>query len=328
MGARRFLDRIFGQSYTLLIILSLLWGSSYLWINVLIRAFDPTMTLMLRVFTAGLVLVTLMHLRGARLPKFGKTWLHVLVVAVAADLAPLGMLVWSQQYVSSSVGSVLNATIPLFTLLIAALVFRNERITRSRLIGIVLGFVGVVLLSGTDQSGAGGLLNPGVIAVLTSSIFYGFGFVYARRYLRGNPYGIVALQMLLSLVVVSPIALTMGSVDVAAISPLVIIALLGLGALTGGIGYAVYYLSLERVGPTTTSFATYLSPIVAIAIGWTVLGERLGALGVLGILIVIAGVITAAGGMPIIYESLRARLWPRKPAYTYPDWTEDWSVVA
>lgn len=286
--------------------LGLFWGSSYLWIDILNRAFDPTMVIMIQVATASAILVPVMRLRRSRLPQFGAAWAHILVITVFAELIPLGLVVWSQHYVDSSVASVLSATIPLFTLLIAALVFRSESITRERLIGILVGFLGVVTLSGANSS-QGGLLNPGIIAVMLSSICYGFGFVYARRYMRGDPFGIVTLQMLLSTLLISPFALTLGDVDRSAITGSVILAGLVLGIISSGLGYCIYYMSLERLGPTTTSYGTYLSPVVAIVLGWVVLGETIGPTGFAGILLIIVGILTAAGLAARLIDRLRDR---------------------
>lgn len=309
--------------------LSLLWGSSYLWISILNGAFDPATLILTRVSIAALVLAVVMWIKGGRLPAFGKRWLHILVAAVAADLAPLFMLVWAQNYVASSVAAVL----------IAALVFRSERITGNRLIGILLGFVGVVLLSGVGSGSSGSFINPGVVAVLVSSVFYGFGFVYARRYVRGDPFGIVVLQMLMSVVLVAPLAVMTGDVNTAAISPAVLLAMVGQGALSSGLGYVIYYIGLERLGPTSTSYGTYLSPVVAIALGWVILGERIGPVGMLGILIVVAGILTAAGLLGPLVAKVRsavghARDYQRpepEPVDAWPaiaaDQTEEWPLV-
>jgi drug/metabolite transporter (DMT)-like permease len=275
-------------------LLGLLWGSSYLWIAILAGSFAPMMVILLRTVAALAIIGTLAIVGRRKLPPFGRVWLHLAIITVAADLVPFFMLIWAQQTVASSVAAVLNSTIPLFTLLIAALVFRSETITRERMVGIVLGIIGVVALSGTATSG-GELLSPGVVAVTVSSIFYGFGFVYARRYVRGDPFAIVALQMMMTIVVLLPLTLASGSFSVSGISTREILAILGLGTMSSGLAYAIYYQALERLGPTMTSYATYLSPVVALIIGWVVLGERISLLGYVGILIVAAGVLTASG---------------------------------
>jgi drug/metabolite transporter (DMT)-like permease len=280
--------------WMLLPLLGLLWGSSYLWIDILGGTFAPSMVILLRTVASLVVMGTLVLLGRGRLPQFGVVWLHLLVVTIAADLVPFFMLVWAQQHVDSSVAAVLNSTIPLFTLVIAVLVFRSERFTGERLAGIVLGMAGVAALSGTGDS-SGALLSPGVVAVTLSSVFYGFGFVYARRYVRGDPFGIVALQMVMGLPLLVPITLLTGSLRLDGFTPKAFMAVIGLGIMSSGLAYALYYKTLDRLGPTTTSYATYLSPVVAMLLGWGILGERIGLLGYVGILLVAFGVLTASG---------------------------------
>lgn len=273
--------------------LGLLWGSSYLWIAILAGSFAPTMVILLRTFAAVAIIGLLAIIGHRKFPPFGRIWLHLFVVTIAADVVPLLMIIWAQRFVASSVTAVLNSTIPLFTLLIAALVFRSETITRERLIGIILGIIGVCALSGTGNGDA--YLSSGVVLVTVSSIFYGFGFVYARRYVRGDPFSIVTLQMLMTIVLLLPVTLATGAFSISGMSAREVLAVLGLGTMSGGLAYAIYYQALDRLGPTMTSYATYLSPIVALVLGWVVLGERIGVLGYVGILVVAAGVLTASG---------------------------------
>lgn len=282
------------RPWMLLPLLGLLWGSSYLWIDILGGAFAPSMIILLRTCASLAVIGSLVLLGRGRLPAFGVVWLHLLVVTLAADLAPFFMLVWAQQHVDSSVAAVLNSTIPLFTLVIAVLVFRSERFTGERLAGIFLGMAGVAALSGTGESG-GTILSPSVVAVTASSVFYGFGFVYARRYVRGDPFGIVALQMLMSLPLLLPVTLLTGSLRIDGFTPEIILAIVGLGVMSSGLAYAIYYAALDRLGPTTTSYAIYISPVVAMLLGWSILGERIGMLGFGGIALVALGVLTASG---------------------------------
>lgn len=299
-------------------VLGLLWGTSYLWIAMLSGTFAPTMTILMRTFAALAIIGTLTLVGRKKLPPFGRIWLHLLVVTVAADLVPFLMLVWAQKYVASSIAAVLNSTIPLFTLLIAALVFRSEKITRERLVGILLGIGGVCALSGT---GGGSLLSPGVVAVMISSIFYGFGFVYARRYVRGDAFSIVTIQLLMTVAILLPLTLATGAFDVSAVGGRELVAVLGLGTLSGGIAYAIYYQAIDRLGPTTTSYATYLSPVVALIVGWIVLGERIGLLGFAGIVVIAAGVLTASGLSRTGYDRLRGTV--TLPAAEIPGLVEE-----
>jgi drug/metabolite transporter (DMT)-like permease len=189
--------------------------------------------------------------------------------------------------------------------------------------GIILGIAGVCTLSGASSSGS--FLNAGVLAVTVSSIFYGFGFVYARRYVRGDAFSIVTIQMVMTIAVLLPLTLWTGVFSLSAIGAREIIATIGLGTLSGGIAYAIYYQSLDRLGPTMTSYATYLSPVVAIVIGWIALGERISLLGFTGIAIIAVGVLTASGVSRSGLRRLKAAL--ADPAVEVPVFDENGSEV-
>lgn len=299
--------------YLLLPVLSLLWGSSYLWISLLLDVFNTPALLLVRMAIAGAVLAVVLLLRGKRLPPLGRGWSHIVVIALLADLAPLGMLIWAQSQIPSSTAAIINATTPLFALLAAALVFHSERLSAARIAGVCLGFVGVVLLSGAGESGLGNVVSPGVLAALASSVLYGCGFAYVRRYVRGDPTGIVVSQMLVSLIVLLPVTALYGTVDLAAARPSTALALLAQCLLSSGLGYILYYTAIERLGPGTASLASYLAPVVAVGLGWAILDERIGWLGLLGALVVVSGVALAAGwGAPLVLYA--RRLLKRSPA--------------
>lgn len=306
----------------LLPLLGLLWGSSFLWVNILAGAFAPQLVILLRTIAALAVMGTLVVAGRRKLPAFGRIWLHLLVITVAADLVPFLMLIWAQRTVASSVTAVLNSTIPLFTLLIAALVFRSETITRERLGGIILAMLGVVALSGTSSEG-GSYISPGVVAVTASSVFYGFGFVYARRYVRGDPFGIVTLQMIMTIPLLVPLNYATGHLTTEGMTPKLLLVAFILGSLSSGVAYAIYYRALERLGPTMTSYATYLSPIYALIIGRVVLGERISPLGYLGIAVIAAGVLTASGIGARMLATARGRLRPLPDPAPLPHIAED-----
>jgi drug/metabolite transporter (DMT)-like permease len=292
--------------YLLLPILSLLWGSSYLWISLLLNVFNTPALLLVRMAIAGVVLGLVLLLRGRRLPPFGRLWLHIVVVAMLADLVPLGLLIWAQSQIPSSTAAIINATTPLFALLAAALVFGSERLSVTRIVGVCLGFLGVVLLSGAGEDGAGSIVSPGVLAALGSSVLYGCGFAYVRRFVRGDPTGIVVSQMFISLIVLLPITALYGTVDMAAARPSTVLAILAQCLLSSGLGYVLYYTAIDRLGPGTASLASYLAPVVAVALGWAVLDERIGWLGLLGMLVVVCGVALAAGwGAPLVLSIRR-----------------------
>jgi drug/metabolite transporter (DMT)-like permease len=184
--------------------------------------------------------------------------------------------------------------------------FHGERLGAARIVGVGLGFAGVVLLSGSGTAGLGNIISPGVLAALGSSILYGFGFAYVRRFIDGNPLSIVVSQMLVSLVVLAPLTALFGSVDLDAMRASTVLAIFAQSLLSSGLGFVLYYVAIARLGPGTASLASYLAPVVAVVLGWAILHERIGWLGLAGMAVVVCGVALAAGwGAPLVLGARR-----------------------
>jgi drug/metabolite transporter (DMT)-like permease len=283
-----------GKHVLWLLSLGILWGASYLFIKVLVDVASPSAMIAVRFALGASVLGILLTLRGGRLPRPGKLWLHLLVMSVIANVLPFLLIAWSQQHATSAIAAVLNATTPLFTLLFAALLFHNDTFSRERVAGLLLGFAGVALLTGTS------LLNfdeaaLGELALLGSSLCYGFGYGYARRFVRGEPLQLVTTQLLFGFLITAPIALATGWVRPENLTLLNAAAWLVLGAFGTGVAYIFFYALISSIGPTRTSLVTYITPIVGVILGWLLLEEYLGLTGMAGMLLIITGIATSYG---------------------------------
>jgi drug/metabolite transporter (DMT)-like permease len=283
-----------GKHILWLLSLGVLWGASYLFIKVLVEVASPSAMIAVRFALGASVLGLALALRGGRLPRPGRVWLHLLVMSVIANVLPFLLIAWSQQHATSAIAAVLNATTPLFTLLFAALVFRNDLFTRDRLAGLLLGFAGVVLLTGTS------LLRVddaalGELALLGSSLCYGFGYGYARRFVRGEPLQLVTMQLIFGFLITAPLALATGWVRPENLTLLNAGAWLILGAFGTGVAYIFFYALIGSIGPTRTSFVTYITPVVGVLLGWLLLDEYLGLSGMAGMLLIIGGIATSYG---------------------------------
>ncbi|HUG15677.1 MAG TPA: DMT family transporter [Thermomicrobiales bacterium] len=278
-----------------LLMLGLMWGSAYLFVKVLVDVASPSAMIAVRfalgVGTLGVVLLA----RGGRLPRFGIMWLHLLVMAVISNAVPFMLIAWSQQYATSAIAAVLNATTPFFTLLFAVIVFSIDRFTRERVIGIALGFAGVALLTGNSLVNVRDDASLGELALLGSSACYGFGYAYARRFVRGEPLQNVTFQLLLGFLITAPLALYGGWVRPANLTILNAAAWIILGVAGTGLSYILFYRLIGGIGATRTSLVTYITPVVGVVLGWLVLGEYLGVSGLAGMLLIVGGIAISYG---------------------------------
>ncbi|HEX2050693.1 MAG TPA: EamA family transporter [Actinomycetota bacterium] len=277
-----------------LVALGLIWGSSYLFIKVALEDVRTLQLVALRLLLGAAVLLTLVRVKDLRLPEGRDAYRALAVMALLANVLPFALITWGEERITSSMTGVLNSTTPLFTAAIVVFALREERFTAGRLAGALLGFAGVGVILGF---GDGDNELAGQVAVVVAALSYAIAFVWARVKItsRGLPPLVVAAATVgLSALVMLPIAL----VDaLAAGGPEFGLApwasLVALGVLGTGLAYVLYYRLIGDIGPTSTSFVTYLIPIFAVALGWIVLDEGVGWDTLVGALLVVAGIAIA-----------------------------------
>lgn len=275
----------------LLVVLSAMWGFSFLFIELALRELGPVWIVAGRTSVGGLVLLVLLYARGRRLPTSWRLWRHLLVLGIINNAVPWSVIAWAQQSLPSGLTALLMAVVPLSTLLVSALI-GLETITRARLIGLVLAMSGVAAIVAGDLEQPGRVLA--VLAVLASTLLYASGAVYAKTFVSGAlpPLVLSTGQVLSAALVAIPGAYLIEG-PVPALTGLTLTtlgAVLLLGALGTGLAFLVFYTLIERVGATNATMTTYLIPLVAIIAGAVVLGERLGLGAAVGGILIITGI--------------------------------------
>ncbi|MGA7671374.1 MAG: DMT family transporter [Nitrolancea sp.] len=286
-----------------LLILGVLWGSSYLFIKVAVDGVDPVTLVTGRLAIGSLFLYTMMRARRLTLSRDTRLWAHILVMSLVGIIMPQVLIAWSEQHVTSSVASILNATTPFFTLIFAAAIFGIERFSSAKLTGLIVGFAGIAVLTGSGILKLASSSAQGEIALLLSSFGYGVAFAYARRFLKGEPLVLASGQMLLSAILLVPGMLLFGHPLDMHLNASRLICWIALGTFSSGVAYILYYKLIAEIGATSASFGTYLIPIVGIFWGWLLLGESVGGRTILGVAMILAGLVIATG----LRRGLRAR---------------------
>src|SRR3954447_7434913 len=280
-------------SATRLALLACLWGSSFLFIKVALDGLSPIQMVLARMTAGALVLLAIAAARHEQLPRGPSTWAHIAVAAIIANLFPYFLFAWGEQRVDSAVAGTLNATTPLFTLAIAYTTRTEPTITRRRVVGFMLGFLGAVLIIAPWNSG--GSSATGALACLAAAASYGVSYVYMRRYLTGRGTTSIALAAAqitvgaLILLVTAPV-LADQAVD---LQLDVITSVLALGALGTGLAYLLNYRLIEDEGATPAPPLPSLPPIVAVTLGAIVLREPITWNLFAGTAIVLAGAAAA-----------------------------------
>jgi len=278
------------------ILLGLIWGSSFLWIKVALggdgaAGFSPLLLVTFRLAFGLAGLLTLLAVQGLRLPRDGRTLRACAVVGLFNTALPFVLITWGETRIPSSVASILNGTVPLFTLVIAHFALHDEPLTLSRVAGLVAGFAGVVLLVGRGLgSGAGSL--TGQVAVVTAAISYAAAATYTRRVLRGmSPLLQASTTMLFAVAVVAPATLALEWPLVLPARPMAWVAAAWLGLLGSCTAYLLYFSLINAWGATRASLVTYVFPVVGLLLGILILDEPTDWRLLAGTALIVAGIV-------------------------------------
>jgi drug/metabolite transporter (DMT)-like permease len=281
-----------GIDWLLFVLLGFLWGSSYLFIKIGVDAGLAPFTLVaVRLLFGFLLLAAVVVIAREALPRRIGMYGHLLVMAVLSVALPFSLITWAEQSVDSTLAATLNASVPLFVIPIAAFALIDEKVTTNKVIGVVVGFIGVAVLVGFDPGVLAGTDVLAAVALIGSSISYAAGGVYARRFAHGlRPMIPAVMQVGFALVITASLALIFESPISFPVRFDAVLAVVWLGLLGSGVAYLVFFRLLGRWGATRTSLVAYLLPVYGITLGALVLSEPIDERLIFGTLLVIAGI--------------------------------------
>lgn len=289
------------------IILAAIWGCSFYFIKLGLDGLNPIQVAFGRCLIGALTLVVVTWLSRTRLPRAASTWRHLFVMAALMNVIPFVLFSYGETQVSSILAGIINGATPLSTLAVVLIAFPEEEPTASRIVGLGVGFLGILVVVGI-WNGLGQGELPGILACIGAICGYGVSYPYGRRHLAGLADGPISLatgQILAATLLLLPIVLLSGA-PAGPIGSGVVLGMLGLGALGTGIAYVLNYRIVAAAGATTASTVTYLTPLVAILVGLALLSEPLTWNEPLGGLIVVLGVAVSQGRLRGIARRLRA----------------------
>jgi drug/metabolite transporter (DMT)-like permease len=298
---------ISATDWLLLIALSILWGGSFYFAKVAVLEIPPLTLALARVLIAGAVIGILIRPLGGAFPRDLATWKMFAVIAALNNAIPFTLIVWGQQYIPIGLASILNATSPLFSVVLAHFATRDDRVTPGRALGLIAGFIGVVVLIGPDLLTELGKHVWAQLALLAAAFFYAIGAIYARR-LRGHkPVVIAGGQLAMATVLLLPFALAIDRPwTLAPVSGAAVWATVALAVVSTALAYLIYFRILNRAGATNALLVTFLIPVSAILLGLFLLDERLDARQFAGMLAIAIG-LAAIDGRPAQFLSQKFR---------------------
>ncbi len=288
------------QDWALLLFLSVLWGGSFFFVGVAVKELPPLTLVFARVLLAALCLLPLFFGLGHRLPRRRRDWAPFFVMGVLNNALPFTFIFAGQTFITVGVASIVNATTPLFTVLILW-AFHAERLTALRLVGVALGLVGVAILRGIDEP-LDGAQSVGIGLCLAGALSYGFSALWSRRRLAGvAPLRSATLQLTCSAAMMAVVSAAIDrpwTLDPPSLEAL--LAVFALAILSTALAYLVFFKILVRAGAGNVMLVTLLIPATAVFLGAAFLGEEIGAKEMVGALVI---------GVSLLFIDGRAVLW-------------------
>lgn len=286
------------SAWTMLIALSIVWGGSFLFVGVAVRELPPLTIVAARVAMAALALRIVVGITGQAMPRTRQVWTAFFGMAILNNAIPFTLIAWGQSHIASGLASILNATTPLFTVLVAHVLTADERLTGQRLAGVVVGFLGVSVMIGAAAFQSWNVSVPAQLAVLGAALSYAFAGVFGRRFkamdipplvtATGQVTASSAILLPLSLFVDRPWTLPMPST-------LALLSVIGLALVSTAFAYILFFRLLARAGATNVGLATFLIPVSAILFGIVLLGETLEPRHLAGMALIASGLVLIDG---------------------------------
>ena len=283
-----------------LVILSILWGGSFFFVEVAVTALPPFTIVLVRVGLAAIALHLFLFAKGSPVPFGLGLWGAFLVMGLINNVVPFSLLVWGQTQIASGLASILNATTPIFAVLVAHFLTSDEKITGGRLAGVVIGFAGVTVMIGPAALAGLGANLLAQLACLGAALSYGFAASFGRRFVRMgvSPVQTAAGQVTASTLILLPLSMTVDrpwtlpAPGMDAVASVVALAL-----LSTAVAYILYFRLLASAGATNITLVTLLVPVSAILLGGLILGERLAPEHFTGMALIALG-LAAIDGRP------------------------------
>ena len=275
-------QRMGTKDWAMLLLLSFLWGGSFFLIGVVVAELPPLTIVTLRVGVAALTLWAVLLIGGYEIPKSLKLWRAFFMLGLLNNVIPFALIVWGQNHIGAGLASIINATTPLFTILIAGAFLADEHMSPQKVVGVVVGLFGVAVLIGGEPLADIGLdmslQTLAQLAIMGAAISYGCASVFGRRFkaLGISPFSTAVGQVTAATIILLPVTFLVERPDQLANPSLQTwLAILCLGVFCTALGYILFFKILSSSGATNVVLVTFLVPITASFLGWLILNEQL-----------------------------------------------------
>jgi drug/metabolite transporter (DMT)-like permease len=276
-------------------LLSIFWGGSFFFVEIALRGFQPFLIVFLRVTLAAFILVSVVYLRGQRMPSSLKIWAAYFVIGALNNAMPFSLIVWGQTQIDGGAASILNATTPIFTVFLAHFLTSDEHLTIPKLVGVLIGFCGVYIMMSPELKNGFSWRGFGQLAVIGASVSYSFAGIFGKRFKKESPVVTSAGMLICSSIMMSPLVILTDSLGSSKPSLEAISAVFGIATISTAIAYLLYFRILASAGATNVMLVTFLIPTSALVLGVGVLDEVIHIVEYTGMGFIFLGLILIDG---------------------------------
>jgi len=281
--------------WAMLVLLSIFWGGAFFFTEIALGGFQPFALVFLRVSLAAIILLGVVYARGLRMPNRPATWGAYFVMGALNNAIPFCLIVWGQTRIDSGVASILNATTPIFTVLLAHFLTSDEQLSAPKLCGVIIGFFGVYLMMSPELKHGFSLRGLGLVAVIGAAISYSCAGIFGKRFKQESPMVTSTGMLICSTIMMAPLAIFSGALGASVPSIQEVAAVIGIASVSTAMAYLLYFRILASAGATNVLLVTFLIPVSALLLGIGVLGEVIHTLEFAGMGCIFLGLIVIDG---------------------------------
>ena len=284
------------RTWLLMLLLGLIWGGTFFLSEILLLELSPFQIVFHRVIIAALVMVLYITIKGIALPKDGRIWLALAVMGLLNNAIPFSAIVFGQQYITGGMASILNSTTAFFGVMLSGIFLKEEAITMPKVIGVIMGILGVIIIMGFDTLSSLSLTNIGQILIIVSSISYAFASIWGKFQVKNLGVEVTATGMLITSSVWMFILATMvEGLPFEALSMRSTLSLLTFAILCTSVAYLLYFAILKQAGAANLTLVTIIIPPFALILDAVALGEMVSLQELIGFVIISLGLLVISG---------------------------------
>lgn len=287
------------KNWSLFTLLGLIWGSAFMWIKIAVHEISPNSLVVIRVTIALLTTIAMMLIFHHKPPPRNKWWVFAFLGAFNIAF-PFMLISWAEKHIPSALAAIMNGTPPLFTMIIATFMLKNDPFTWRKLIGLLIGFSGILILMSPELGQPMSNYTWGILAMLLAAFFYGLCFAFAKKFAQGfHPISQGFAQSLSACLIMWPVAASQIQPFNLPVTPLGWFAVIFLGIFATGIASTISYALINSVGATKASMVAYVFPVVGAILGVTIMREPFTWSLFFGCVVILLGVIIVNSQKPV-----------------------------